>query len=258
MLNPLLISTLGLEPLLYTTLVVGCICAFMIGRYTTLAILLALFTLTRPDGFLLFPIMLGAVLAANRANGSASTHPAADLRSSIRPLLRIAIRFCGVYLLCLTPWYLFSWIYLGSLVPNTLLIKREQGTWEGYNFFNGVLFYLPKHPLEVPLALLLAPFAVLCLRLKNHKASIVAGILFLFSSIYFVAYVVLGVPPYHWYYIPVVIPWSVLGALGLTALVHGTGAYGNQVIRAGSYALVCIVALAGVLFFTDGGNVSLV
>lgn len=67
MLNPLLISTLGLESLLYTTLLIACIYALMLRRYTTLAILLALLTLTRPDGLLLFPIMLGIVLAENQA-----------------------------------------------------------------------------------------------------------------------------------------------------------------------------------------------
>ena len=247
MLNPLLISTLGLEPLLYTTLLMACIYAFMIRRHTTLAILLALLTLTRPDGFLLFPIMLSAVLAAHRGNDPASTQAAADLRSRIRPLLRIAVRFCGVYLLCLAPWYLFSWIYLGSLVPNTLLIKREQGTWEGYNFLNGVLFYYQRYPREVPLALLLAPFGLLCLRLKNRKTSVVAGILFVFSSLYFVGYVILGVPPYHWYFVPVVIPWSVLGLLGLTSLVEQEGLYRSRPARVGVYALACIVALAGIL-----------
>ena len=258
MLNPLLISTLGLEPLLYTTLLMACIYAFIIWRHTTLAILLALLTLTRPDGFLLFPIMLGAVLAAHRGKGPASTQAAGDRRSSIRPLLRIAARFCGVYLLCLAPWYLFSWIYLGSLVPNTLLIKREQGTWECYNFLNGVLFYYQKYPREVPLALLLAPFALLCLRLKNHKAAVVAGILFLFSSLYFAGYVILGVPPYHWYFVPVVIPWSVLGILGLTSLVDREGPARSQAVRVGLYTLSCIVALAGILAFAGDRKLPLV
>ena len=141
-------------------------------------------------------------------------------------------------------------MYLGSLVPTTLLIKRAQGTWEGYNFFNGVLFYYQRYPLEVSIALLFAPFALLCLRRSNPKASVVAGILFLFSSLYFVAYVVLGVPPYHWYFVPVVIPWSVLGVLGLTSLVHKRG-FDYQLTRIGVYTLPCIIALAGILSFTN-------
>ncbi len=257
MLNPLLISTLGLEPLLYITLIAACVYVFMSRRRTTLAILLALLTLTRPDGFLLFPIMLAGVLAARYRDGAALTQPASNLRPTVRSLLRLAVHFCGVYLLCLAPWYLFSWIQLGSLVPTTLLIKRQQGTWEGYDFFNGVLFYRQRYPAEVPLTLLLAPFGLLCLRLKRSRASVVAGILFLFSSIYFAAYVALGVPPYHWYFVPVVIPWSILGVLGLTSLVQRSSAYRHQPVRIVLYALPCIVALAGIRYFTDGRSLPL-
>ena len=99
---------------------------------------------------------------------------------------------------------------------------------------------------------------MLCLLLNNGNASIVAAILFLFSSIYFAAYVVLGVARYHLYCVPVVIPWSVLGVLGLTSLVQGRGAYHHQWTRAGLYALPCIVAFAGIRFYADGRNFPLV
>lgn len=250
LLNPLLISTLGLEPLLYTTLFVAGIYAYIVGKPTALAILLGLLTLTRPDGFLLFPIMLGAVLVAGHR--SAQTQPSGSARSTIGSLLRIAGRLCLTYSLCLTPWYLYSWIYLGSLVPLTLLIKRGQGTWDGYNFFNGALFYYQKYPAEVRGTVLLAPFALLCLRLNNSKARVVAGILFLFSSIYFIAYVLLGVPPYHWYFVPVVMPWLLLGILGLTSLIQRLGSHHPLLIRSGLYIFPFSLALTGLLFVTNG------
>ncbi len=251
MLNPLLISTLGLEPLLYTTLLVACIYAYMVSTPSALAMLLALLTLTRPDGFLLFPIMLGAVLAANYRNRSATTQPRRNLASTFRALLWVGLHFCLVYILCLTPWYLFSWLYLGSLVPHTLLIKRGQADWEGYNFFNGVLFYYQRYPSEVRVTLLLVPFALLCLWLNNRNARVVAGILFLFSSIYFIAYALLGVPPYHWYFVPVVIPWALLGVLGLTSLVQRLGSHHPPLIKSLLYIFPCGLALAGLMFVTD-------
>src|SRR5215210_951695 len=66
--NPLLLSTIGLEPLLYTTLLVACIYAFLIQHYTSLAVLLALLTLTRPDGVLLFPLVVTAILLRHLAS----------------------------------------------------------------------------------------------------------------------------------------------------------------------------------------------
>ncbi len=251
LLNPLLISTLGLESLLYTTLFMACIYAVIRRRWAPLAVLLALLTLTRPDGCLLFPIVLRAMLVTNQASGPAGP-PAAHGRSCNRSFLRSVVRFCCIYLLCLLPWYLFSWIHLGSLVPTTLLIKRAQGTWEGYHFLNGVLFYYQRYPGEVAGALLLAPFALLCLRLKNRHASLVAGMVFWFSALYFIAYAVLGVPPYHWYFVPVVIPWSVLGVLGLTARLQGRGSQYPSLTRIGVYTLPCLIAFAGLLFLTNG------
>jgi hypothetical protein len=66
--NPLLLSTIGLEPLLYITLLVACVFAFLTQHYTSVAILSALLTLTRPDGVLLFPIMVIAALLRHQAS----------------------------------------------------------------------------------------------------------------------------------------------------------------------------------------------
>jgi hypothetical protein len=117
---------------------------------------------------------------------------------------------------------------------------------------NGVLFYYQRYSGEVAGALLLAPFALLCLRLKNCHASLVAGMVFWFSALYFIAYAVLGVPPYHWYFVPVVIPWSVLGVLGLTARLQGRGSQYPSLTRIGVYTLPCLIAFAGLLFLTNG------
>jgi hypothetical protein len=71
----------------------------------------------------------------------------------------------------LVPWYIFSWIYLGSVVPSTFGIKLRQGTWDGSSFSNGALLYGLRYPWETLFALLLTPFACLCLIIRNRQAA---------------------------------------------------------------------------------------
>jgi hypothetical protein len=41
------------------------------------------------------------------------------------------------------PWFVFSWIYFGSAVPDTLLIKASQRhIWTTWGFFNGPAMYV--------------------------------------------------------------------------------------------------------------------
>jgi hypothetical protein len=87
---------------------------------------------------------------------------------------------------------------LGSVVPSTFGIKLSQsGTWGAFNFAHGALLYFLQYPQETLFSLLLMPFAVLCLKLKDRQGVLAAALLCAFSITYFAAYAALGVPPYH-------------------------------------------------------------
>lgn len=105
--NPLLISTIGMESFLYALLFVAALCCFLEARWATMALALGLLTLARPDGVLLVVILVPLA--------------AASVRRKAGILL--------IYTATIAPWFLFSWVYLGSFVPDTLIIKTEQGAW---------------------------------------------------------------------------------------------------------------------------------
>jgi hypothetical protein len=251
--NPLLLSTIGLEPLLYTTLLVACVYAFLVQHYTSLAVLLGLLTLTRPDGVLLFPLVVTAILLRHRTS---KTSVAGETREGTfgrwHGPLRLVAWLCLVYALCLVPWYIFSWIYLGSVVPSTFGIKLRQGTWDGFSFSNGALLYGLRYTGETLVALLLTPFACLCLTIRNRQAALAAALLAAFGAAYFAAYAALGVPPYHWYFVPVVIPYVILGVLGLLTAAEQINHVHHRLIRATTMVLPPTVVVSGLIYVLLG------
>jgi hypothetical protein len=107
------------------------------------------------------------------------------------------------------PWYAFSWVYFGSAVPDTLVIKRGQdwgdfstGLWARYH-------HLYPHAINAVMVITAFGLIVVCatpfLRRSRYRSVALsvasAGIA---GIAYFLAYALLGVPPYFWYYaIPV-------------------------------------------------------
>jgi hypothetical protein len=105
--NPLLFSTFGLETVLFTLLLLVSVLLFLHHYWSLLALSLALLTLVRADGFLFFVTCWMAMPVS----------------------LAVRTKVASLYVSVLLPWHLFSWLYLGSLLPDTLLIKMGQGTW---------------------------------------------------------------------------------------------------------------------------------
>ena len=191
--NPLLISTMGLESILFVALFVLALYSYRSGRWSLLGIALGLLTLTRPEGFL-FLLLFLLFLPDGRRRA------------------RVAL----LYVLCILPWYLFSWIHLGSLVPDTFFIKTEQAIWSNrWDFFNGIpTLYFYAYLLETILAFGFLPLAGLLFlaRVRQEKTLILIG---LAGLIHFLGYTLLRVPPFHWYYVPEVTAMILLGSLGL-------------------------------------------
>jgi len=179
--SPLIASTLGLETYLYGTLYTLAIACYLSERLKTCLAIISLLPLARPDGIAASAAMLFLLLRKRQ--------------SPIKPLC--------LFLLIPLLWLLFSWMHLGSFIPDTLFIKRSERAWNGVSFANGLLVYYKVYPLAILTSL--APIGLFSLfNIQNAKTSrpitlfLIAALLP--AALVSIAYSTLGVPPYHWYY----------------------------------------------------------
>ncbi len=194
LLNPLLLSTIGLESFLFCCIFTCSLLCLMCRKPISLGISLGLLTLTRPDGWLYFSLLTGYYILHHTAR-----------KEKAKAFYYITI----TYLITVAPWYLFSWIHLGSFVPETLFIKIHQD-WGG-NIVTGIPLYFVKYPLEMTISFASIPFAIVFFR---KTTSLFKYLLPCCVIAYFFCYLLLGVPPYHWYYVPIVYPAILIGSYG--------------------------------------------
>jgi hypothetical protein len=225
--NPLIVSTIGLESILYILFFVIAVACYLGQRWRWLAVVLGLLTLTRPDGGVLFVLMVLLMPAS----------------------LRERFRLVVYYVLVLAPWFAYSWVYLGSLLPDTFLIKVSQASWEGYTFRDGLALYLTRYPVATVASFVLLPFAPLASLLGSGPVRRVAALIGLYAATHFAAYAILNVPPYHWYYLHLIMPIALLGALGMTNLVYRWSRWHPLIVPGGACAafLLPVGTLGGVL-----------
>ena len=219
--NCLLVSTFGLEGTLFTMLLLWSVDRFLAQRWTHLGIVLGLVIMARPDGALLMPLYLLA------------------MPGGWAPRVRLAL----VCALTLTPWELFSWVQLGSFVPDTLQIKAGQRGWgRGLSFFTGMGFYVRRYPVEFLAAFTLVPFVPLAWHSSSRPIKVVAAVIAGYGVLHLAAYTVMGIPPYHWYYTNQAVPAAIVGALGITVLVDRAWRQARGVLRAALAAAIVLPA----------------
>jgi hypothetical protein len=211
--NPLLLSTVGLEPYLSAALFAGLLRYGVARRAVAFGVLAGLTVLARPDTGVVV-IVVALVL---------------------RPRWGRAI---AAALAVTLPWYVVSWFVLGSALPDTLVMKVGDA-WSAYGFWNGPLLYLAVYPAATVLAFLpvlagLAALAgLLVVRLRTawapwQRAAAAAG---LGGVGHYGVYGLLHTAPYHWYYAPLIvgttlcaaivavrIRWAVVAAAGLACV----------------------------------------
>ncbi|MDQ3988401.1 MAG: hypothetical protein M3291_04240, partial [Actinomycetota bacterium] len=236
--SPLLASTIGLETYLCVALLIGLVRYALAGRWLATGIVGGLLVLGRPDLAVVDVVVVLTVAASRRR----------ALRSG---LIAVAVA---------VPWYLFSWFFLGSALPDTFFLKTHGDGWVGFHFASGPLWYLLHRPLAAALTLLAAggglvalmSWAVLAVRRRGvattgaGQAAVAFG---LGGIVHAVAFALLATPPSHWYYGPVVAGLSL--CLVLTALVvvqsdratspRGTAALGSvflMILAAAGYDVV--------------------
>ncbi len=191
--------TLGSETPLYLALCLAAIAFYARQNYSIAAIFAALATLTRPDGILVAIVLVAHFLLRIR-----------------RPIPWKAIFiFAGL----LIPWFLFAWLYFGYPLPVTLAAKQQQGTLGvTQTFAPGMLWIIGwyigswQYWLETALALT----GVFWLVRKVPQWALLLS----WTALYFIAYTVLGVSRYFWYYAPLVPGYIALIGLGLETVAY--------------------------------------
>lgn len=185
--NPLLLSTVGLEPYLTAALFAGLLRYGAARRGGAFGVVAGLIVLARPD-MAVVVIVVFLILRPGWA------------------------RAIGAALAVTAPWYVFSWLVLGSALPDTLVMKVGE-SWSAYGFWNGPLLYLAVYPAAtllafVPVVVGVAVLvALLVLRLRGtwapwQRTAAAAG---LGGLAHYGAYCLLHTAPYHWYYAPLVV-----------------------------------------------------
>ncbi|MGI5126730.1 hypothetical protein ACQEVB_07920 [Pseudonocardia sp. CA-107938] len=205
--NPLVLSTVGLEPYMCAALLVGLLRYGAAGRPAVFGVVAGLTVLARPD--------LGVVVAV-----------VSLVLPAVRRRLHLAI---ATALAVVLPWCVFSWFVLGSAVPDTLVIKSGSATWAGFGFSNGPFLYLNAMPTAafvsfLPVVVgLLVLVGLLVARLARRWApwQQVAAAIGLGAVAHYAAYSVLHTAPYHWYYAPMIIGGTLVVSLAAARLRDG-------------------------------------
>lgn len=191
--NPFVLSAVGLEVVLIPTVLVLLVAMALEGRPVWFGAVSALAVLTRLD-LVVFVLVIALGTAAIR-------------RRALVALLSAVV--------VAAPWYVFSWFALGSAIPDTLLIKTMQpGLFGEWSFLTGPVMYFMGRHLVVTLAFLpmvLGVFALvswLAVRWSaqwgrpsalRELAPVVA--LGVGGVLHYAVYSLMGVGPYHWYFV---------------------------------------------------------
>jgi len=219
--SPVLVTSIGMETTFCLLLLISAVMALDRGRLSWAGLLLGVAIITRPDAGLM-AIVLGLMYGwHNRV---------LPWRAMLAALL-----IAGAFFLTLA-------LYFGSPLPGSLAAKRAQMVLGFPSYAHGLLRYLGgervgleapgvrPQPLLVATLLALMGGVVSAMgrdRLVEHCAWWIWGLIG-WGVAHAVAYVVLGVPAYHWYYAPLELGLCVLMGLGLE---YGMSVPGRPVIQ---------------------------
>ncbi|GAB3656192.1 hypothetical protein GCM10027596_10100 [Nocardioides korecus] len=187
--DPFLMGTIGMETLLAVTVLVWLVVTAREGAPVRYGVLAGVAVLLRPD--LVVPVAVVWLLT-----------PAVR-----RPLLR-SVLVTGVIaaVVCL-PWFAWSWVHLGSAIPDTLAMKggsrfaRVSPFWSGlWNRFGRVYPDGVRPALWVLGAGLVAVLAAPLLGRWRRVPWLPPLTLAAAGLAYYLAFIALDVPPFFWYY----------------------------------------------------------
>lgn len=204
MASPFQMPTIGAETSFVLALVLWAFVAASGARWRTVAVLLGLATVARADT-LLVGLVMAILLVAGR------------VRLGGLAWRSLPWGAAAIYALLLAPWLIFAQAYYGSPIPATLAAKRHQMQIVGSRSFGqgllervGNLWALPAYRLLLILALVGVVYSLI----RRHSALGLLG----WAALYGLAYTLLGVTSYFWYYSPVFLGLIIAAALGVSAI----------------------------------------
>lgn len=237
LLNPFVVSAVGLEVVLLVAAMTALLAAGLAGRPALYGLASAGALLARLD-MVVFVVVLALAC------------------SGIRRRLPVAVAVCVAAAL---PWFAVSWWFLGSAIPDTFVIKTLQHSFgPDRTYLRGLwTHYYPLMPVPVVVAVVpalvglvvLVTLAVTSTRRRRsagrHERSLPVGTggvlgLGLAGIAYFTVYSRLGVPPYQWYYVPPMASLTLVAVLGTGMLLPRRRP--SRVLRFWPVVLVPVVA----------------
>ncbi len=240
---PLLLSTLGSETPLFLAFCLGAFLFYANQRLGWAILLLSFAILTRSDGILVAALLGVHYLWVNRTEFN-----------QLDFWKKQPWGWIVVALLILLAWHSFAWLYFSAPLPVTLAAKQAQGRMAiSQHFAPGILrvvgWYAKSWQYWVEFGLLV--IGVFFAFYKKRPWLLLLG----WAGLYFLAYSLLGVTSYFWYYAPLVPGWVVAVGLGL-AFLNGVplpGRLRNSLF--GTRIRPCLVGILLVaLFFAHAGN----
>jgi hypothetical protein len=206
--NPFLLSALGLEVVLLSSLMAGLLAASLRERPVAFAVLGGLALLARLDMIVfVVPMALLTPPVRQRAGRTAAIAAAVGL-----------------------PWFVWSWWELGSAIPDTFVIKTLQHSFGESAYFSGLwTYYRPINAAAVWVSVapalvgLIVAASLVLRRLRSPAARDHGPLLGLAVGglAYYGAYSALGVSPHQWYYVPPQAALAIVAALGAGVLLRG-------------------------------------
>ena len=125
----------------------------------------------------------------------------------------------ALFLALSLPWLVFSWLYYGSPVPNTLVAKETQALAESVPRWGpGLVQASSDWVRQFPIAAVLAVTG-LVLALARRRSDRLA--MLLWAALTIAAHSLLGVRSYFWYYAPLIPVAALLAGDGAAAAVGG-------------------------------------
>jgi len=213
--SPLLWSTVGLESYLAAVLLLGALAALLARRPWWAGVAAGALVLTRPD-LMVFGAL--AVLLCGRAWWKAA-------------LTAVAVT---------VPWFAWSWYFLGSAVPDSLLLKAGS-TWGYWTYATGPELWFATFPAAVVLSAIPAALGVLALVVWPRPLLRVPMLLGGGALAHAALFMLVVTPPFHWYYAPAI---SGLGLLAALAAARARGLTGTVTALAGvGLTLVCAASV---------------
>jgi hypothetical protein len=205
LLNPILLSSTGLESALYIALLAALLMCAVERREVAFGVVAGLALLTRLDTVLfVIPLLL------------------------FTPTLRRrSLRITAIAVAVALPWYLLRWLLAGSAIPDTFVIKTLQKAFGTVSFGNGMFRFMDGGndiarwsfaPILFAGIATLGYFVVSAvLGDKIDPRFMCVAALAIGAVAYYAAYTALEVPAYHWYYNPVTGSATIVFALFVSA-----------------------------------------